>query len=163
MIVQVRCNLCQSISEVEMTENQYARLLRGVEHVQNILPNPQYTAGQRDLFILGWCEPCYDKEMPAEDEDDDDDDYESMLLSGGAPDLEGTFFPNRAPKSLISDDEIANSLLDVYMDEDASAQEDFNARKYEQDHEEGLINELTADDFPNCDHLDPWTGDPYHE
>ena len=124
MIVQVRCNLCQSISEVEMTENQYDRLLCGIEHVQNILPNPQYTSGQRELFLSGFCDVCWDKVFPPEDEDDDDDDYESMLLSGGAPDLEGTFFPNRAPKSLISDDEMANSLLDVYMDENAAAQED---------------------------------------
>jgi hypothetical protein len=187
MIKRVSCRICNSVSEIEMTEEQNRDIMDGRKLIQNILPFPMYSAAVRELFVSGFCGTCWDNMFSEDEEDEQDyeddelsdrylthlmsdeekkafelrmstdpqlteavefkrlvikairkdqlmqsigrmmkskedndddeelsDDPEDMLLSGGCPDLEGTFFPNRAPK--MSDDAVANMILDTPND-----------------------------------------------
>lgn len=82
------CRICNSIIEIDITEDQEARIRLVREPIQVILPSPQYTSEQRELFISGYCDVCWDRIFPEEDEDDDDDTSEMMELSDGCPDLD---------------------------------------------------------------------------
>lgn len=64
------CRICEAIIEIEMTEEQQARIRLGKEHIQSILPSPQYTGEQRELFQSGFCDVCWDKVFPPDNEEE---------------------------------------------------------------------------------------------
>ena len=88
MIKKVSCRICNTVHEIEMTEEQNQDIKDGRKLIQRILPDPLYTSQDRELFISGFCDVCWDKVFPPEEEDDDDATSDEMALSGGCPDLE---------------------------------------------------------------------------
>ena len=60
--------------EGEMTVEQEARIRLGREKIQDILPSPQYTSEQRELFLSGYCDVCWNNIFPPEDEDEEEEE-----------------------------------------------------------------------------------------
>lgn len=65
MIIQKVCIECNAIHDINMTPEQYAEiqipLRQRTRFIQDILPSPQYTSDQRELFQTGLCGKCFDK------------------------------------------------------------------------------------------------------
>lgn len=72
MIIQKKCIKCNSNHSIEVTEYQSIRLFnrdKTREFIQDILPTSEYTSEQRELFLSGMCNECWDKLFPKEDKD----------------------------------------------------------------------------------------------
>lgn len=65
------CNMCGSPHDIQMTKDQLERIAQGRELIQDILPSPEYTAEQRELFISGLDQKCWDELFSDDDEEDD--------------------------------------------------------------------------------------------
>jgi len=86
MIKKIACRICNTVHEIEMTEDQNSRIMLGRDFIQDILPDPTYTASQRELFLSGYCDVCWDKIFPPEEEDDDYDEEEENAFRYGTLD-----------------------------------------------------------------------------
>jgi len=69
------CRICSAVIEIEMTEEQEARIRLGKELIQNILPSPQYTSEQRELFVSGFCDVCWDRLLSSKDDEEAEDAF----------------------------------------------------------------------------------------
>lgn len=54
------CTNCGKVFHIPATAEQYERIANDKEYIQCILPKT--TAGERELFISGWCGCCFDLE-----------------------------------------------------------------------------------------------------
>jgi len=57
--LNVVCEKCFKVKPVKMSIEQYVRLKGGQELIQDILTDETHTAGERELIISHYCEPCY--------------------------------------------------------------------------------------------------------
>lgn len=60
---EVKCNWCLQVQTVQITIQEHLAWRRGA-FVQDAFPN--LTPGERELFISGTCETCFDRMFPAE-------------------------------------------------------------------------------------------------
>lgn len=77
---------CGRLVEVNLSYEQINRIRAGVEKLQDIMPFGEYTPEQREMFISGMCQECWNQLFPPEEEDEYPDDMD-MELSGGFPDM----------------------------------------------------------------------------
>lgn len=103
---QAVCN-CGKIVNVELSYQQYNEIRAGVKKIQDIMPFNQYTAEQREMFVSGMCQECWDELFK-----DDEDDQPCVQA--------------------LSEEEVNEMLQDEYERKaDESAKEDFDAIKYD--------------------------------
>ena len=65
------CVMCNETSVVEVTPEQYAELVAGVKHIQQIFPEKDASA--RELLISGTHAQCWEKLFGLDSEDSEDD------------------------------------------------------------------------------------------
>lgn len=68
--IECKCKDCGKVVPVLVTEQQSMDLERGMKKVQLILPYSEYTPEQREMFISGLCNECWNKLFPPEEEDE---------------------------------------------------------------------------------------------
>jgi len=67
MIVTTQpCPFCGKVHQLELTNDQYRRIVERKEHIQDILLG--WPASKRELLISGTCPECWDEYMKCEDE-----------------------------------------------------------------------------------------------
>jgi len=66
--VPVDCRRCHTIYGIPMKGHQLKRLVRQDGLMENILPH--LPAGDRELFISGVCDPCFNNMFPPEEDDE---------------------------------------------------------------------------------------------
>lgn len=71
MIKKVSCRICNTVHEIEMTEEQNQDIKDGRKLIQRILPDPLYTSTDRELFVSGFCGTCWDNMFSADEEEED--------------------------------------------------------------------------------------------
>lgn len=59
MKVKVECQYCGKEYLLNISEDQYNKLLEGKELIQNIIP--EVDPGIREILISGLCPKCWDK------------------------------------------------------------------------------------------------------
>lgn len=64
-IIEICCADCGKMFRIPATPEQYNRIVRGSEAIQDILPNT--TAEEREMFVTGWCNDCF----PSDPDEDD--------------------------------------------------------------------------------------------
>ena len=57
MKIVATCRRCQSVHNVELTDNQYDRLINTDEDAQDILV--RLSKNDLELFTTGYCNPCW--------------------------------------------------------------------------------------------------------
>ena len=63
--VSLTCKICHKVFTFELTGEQVAELRADEKHIQEILTN--LTPGERELFISGICDTCFDEIFAEED------------------------------------------------------------------------------------------------
>jgi len=59
MIKKIACKKCQAVQDIELSDEQIDRLINTTDDVKDILPD--HTKNERELFITGFCNACYNK------------------------------------------------------------------------------------------------------
>lgn len=59
MKIKVECQYCGNKYLLDISEDQYNKLVEGKELIQNIIP--EVDPGIREIFISGVCPDCWDK------------------------------------------------------------------------------------------------------
>ena len=57
MIIKATCRKCQSVHEVELTDNQYDRIMNTNDDAEDIFAD--LSKDDRELFTTGYCNPCW--------------------------------------------------------------------------------------------------------
>ena len=69
VVLSVRCNLCNKVYAVYVTEESYKEFNSpNRRHIQDIFP--YLDAGDRELLISQTCNACWDKMFPPEEEEE---------------------------------------------------------------------------------------------
>lgn len=58
---KVKCPLCGTEYEMNMTDEQYNKYIKGEDNIQNIFPD--WPADEREMLITGICGKCWDQQI----------------------------------------------------------------------------------------------------
>lgn len=58
---KVKCPLCGTEYEMNMTDEQYNKYIEGEDNIQNIFPD--WPADEREMLISGICGKCWDQQI----------------------------------------------------------------------------------------------------
>lgn len=70
----LRCPQCGETKEIEVTSDEYDRLVDGDGHIQDILPN--LSPDDREMFLSGFCSKCWDAMFGGPEEEEDEEEVE---------------------------------------------------------------------------------------
>lgn len=58
---KVKCPLCGTEYEMNMTDEQYNKYIEGEDNIQNIFPD--WPVDEREMLISGICGKCWDQQI----------------------------------------------------------------------------------------------------
>lgn len=67
--MEKECIKCHKIVKIDLTDEQLRKIENKEDLIQRIMPNGQYTKEQREMFLSGLCQECWD-ELFLKDEDE---------------------------------------------------------------------------------------------
>lgn len=58
---EVECPVCGKLRSLVLTSEQASEIVKDEKCIQDILPYGQYTSDNREMFITGICNDCWEK------------------------------------------------------------------------------------------------------